>query len=409
MAGQPAGPYGQQGPEIGRYPASYGEQGYAQPPGYQQAPAAETDWYPGQVGAGSPDGRPAGTGGYQPQAPAMGDGYAYDPSGRGVGGPAPVHGAPNGDAAAYGDADRAGGTAFTGGYPVAAGAGAGAYSAPGTDGFQAGGNGAGDGFTANGHAGNDYAPGSYQANGQAAGSYPADAQAARGQAASDGYPHHTGAPQGGYQAPADYGPARADGAVPTFTPTFTAHGAAGAPAEPNGTGRPGAYPMPGYGPDASGGQQAYGPGNDHAVANGQAANGYASPNGEPAGYLAANGNSTGYAPVGIGNGYAPNGNGTGQGHPPNGNGYGAANGNAAGYLAANENGYGGQHGDAGYPVNGNGYGAPNGAPAANGYQQDDYVSGGDYPPDPGFAYAGEADEAQQGYWASEQPPRGNWP
>ncbi|MGH3282812.1 MAG: hypothetical protein ACRDNW_27305, partial [Trebonia sp.] len=104
-------------------------------------------------------------------------------------------------------------------------------------------------------------------------------------------------------------------------------------------------------------------------------------------------------------------NGHGHRYSPNGNGYAGANGDAAGYPAVNGNGYAHPNGDAaGYPaVNGNGYGAANGAPAVDGYARDDYVSSGDYPPAPRFALAGEADEAQQGYWPPEQPPRGNWP
>jgi hypothetical protein len=63
----------------------------------------------------------------------------------------------------------------------------------------------------------------------------------------------------------------------------------------------------------------------------------------------------------------------------------------------------------------NGYQAPNGVPQANGYQRDGYASGQpaghqatDYPPAPGYAQVGQADQAQQGYWDQEQQPRGNW-
>ena len=58
----------------------------------------------------------------------------------------------------------------------------------------------------------------------------------------------------------------------------------------------------------------------------------------------------------------------------------------------------------------------NEAVPANGYAHEGYPSGqptgplpADYPPAPGYDPAGQTDQATQGYWDQEQPPRGNWP
>ena len=87
---------------------------------------------------------------------------------------------------------------------------------------------------------------------------------------------------------------------------------------------------------------------------------------------------------------------------------GYANGNGAAYPA-NGNGY------APASANGNGYASQNGAPQANGYPRDGYAPGqpagrqaADYPPAPGYAPVGQAEQAQQGYWDAEQQQRGNW-
>jgi hypothetical protein len=96
-------------------------------------------------------------------------------------------------------------------------------------------------------------------------------------------------------------------------------------------------------------------------------------------------------------------NGNGAGYPANGNGYSPASPNGNGYPTPN-----------GAPQ-ANGYPTANGAPHANGYARDGYASGQptgrqatDYPPAPGYAQVGQADQAQQGYWDQEQQPRGNW-
>ena len=448
FAAQPGGSYGTPAPEADRYAPSHGDQpGYPQPAGYQhQAAQPDAGRYQEapSAGPGPMDGGASGYGavpaagqsGYQPAPAGTGNGYAYDQPGYGN-----AQATANGHGGGYGDAERGGTGAFPAGYTATSTPGTGAYpEASGANGYAANGQAANgqaangyesngyesNGYGAGGHEANGYQPNGYAANGPTASDYPANAPGGRAPAPSGAYP---GLPANGNSAGyaangngnsagyangngAGYAAngtasgnghangAQAPGAVPTFTPAFTANSGTTLSGETGGAGRPGQpapdgyAPMPGYGAPQAGGAQAYPATPAHANGNG-------------AGYPA-NGNNAGYAPNGNGNGqgYAVNGNGAGNTANGNGQGY-AVNGDGAGY-AANGNGY-------SPAANGTGYPSANGAAQANGYPRDGYSSGqptdpmtADYPPAPGYAPVGQADHAQQGYWDQDQQPRGNW-
>ncbi len=371
------------------YQAQAVQQDAARYPGAPSGEAGPRDGA-GTVASGYAAGTAAGQAGYQ-AAPTA---YGYDQAGY----------SGNGHTEGYGDSERGGAGTFTAGYAATGASGAGAYpEGQGANGYAANGHGS------NGYGTNEYQTNGYAANGSGAGDYPAGEPGGRGPAPSGAYQR---LPANGYAAGYANGTAPGNGSangtaapanvVPTFTPSFTANGAASPSVEAGGNGRPGQpaatgyTPMPGYGASPSGGPQAY-----------QATPAYA--NGNGAGYPA---NGNGYSPASPnGNGYqTPNG-------APQANGYQAPNGapQANGYQAPNgapqANGY--QAPNSGPQPNG--YQAPNGAPQPNGYQHDGYASGQpaghqatDYPPAPGYAQVGQADQAQQGYWDQEQQPRGNW-
>jgi hypothetical protein len=333
-------------PETDRYATSYGEQpGYSQSGGYQsQAAQQDAGRYPGAPPADARSTDGAAVG-YGGQAAQSGYQPADTRVANGYGYDQSVHAA-----SGYGDSDRGGTDPFPAGYPATSAPITGAYPDPaGANGYQANGYGSASAYgTTNGYASaSGYESGDHQANG-----YQADY--ASGSTQASGHANDVTPPANG---------------APTFIPTFTANGSAGLPGEAGGAGRSdqpasaGYTPVPGYGAPQSGGSHA--------------------------------------------NGSQPNGAQAYQAAPAYQNGNGTQNGNGAAY-AANGNGY------AQPTVNGNGYPSANGQAPVNGYPRDGYATGQstgpmgtEYQPAPGYAPAGQADQAQQGYWESEQP-HGNW-
>jgi hypothetical protein len=269
-----------------------------------------------------------------------------------------------------------------------------------------------------------YPEAEYQANGFGSRGYPAQDQAGQADPGAQyaqpqptaGYPAGTGAP-GPLSAPVD-GPAQQGERYPLAYREQPAYGdpagypeAAGASPYPNGAGT-GAYPANGYGADGQQGTGAYQASGYDSGGAAYPANGYA--DGAANGYQA-NGGGTGGYPAASGSPYpsAPQPTFTPTFTPnpgyPNGPAYdsgGYAPANGAGYAGAPgygeqapyaEQGYGEQgYAEQGYAEQGyaeQGYG-DNGYAAgyADGQQSAAYQAG------PTFTPAGQAAQAQRGYW-----------